>query len=89
VLLNPWIDGRNGFIADDTETCAERTLRLIQDRNLWHKLGKAARATVKQNYLLPMMVLQYLDVLKKALGMSRAAGQPQAVLDMASIHGSG
>jgi trehalose synthase len=83
------IDGRNGYIADDTEMCAERTLRLIQDRNLWHKLGKAARATVKQNYLLPMMVLQYLDVLKKALGMSRGAGQPQAVLDRASIHGSG
>jgi trehalose synthase len=77
-------DGRNGYIADDTETCAERTLKLIQDRDLWRKLGKAAHARVRKNYLLPVMVLQYLGALKKALGMYPAAGQPQAVLDRAS-----
>lgn len=70
------IDGRNGYIADDTETCAERTLKLMQDRDLWRKLGKAAHTRVRKNYLLPVMVLQYLSALKKALGMSRAAGHP-------------
>jgi trehalose synthase len=61
------IDGQNGYIADDTETCAERTLKLIKDRKLWRKLGKQAHKRVKDNYLFPMMVLQYLDALEKAL----------------------
>jgi len=64
------IDGQNGYIADDTETCAKRTLQLIQDRELWHKLGKRAHERVKDNYLLPMMILQYLGALAKAQGES-------------------
>jgi trehalose synthase len=60
------IDGQNGYIADETEACAERTLKLIHDRVLWRKLGKQAHEHVKDHYLFPMMVLQYLDALKKA-----------------------
>lgn len=60
------IDGQNGYIADETEACAERTLKLIHDRVLWRKLGKQAHKHVKDHYLFPMMVLQYLDALKKA-----------------------
>jgi trehalose synthase len=61
------IDSQNGYIADETEACAERTLKLIQDRGLWRKLGKQAHKRVKDHYLFPMMVLQYLDALQKAL----------------------
>ncbi len=64
------IDGQNGYIADDTETCAKYTLKLIQDRELWQKLGKRAHERVKDNYLLPMMILQYLGALAKARGAS-------------------
>lgn len=67
------IDGQNGYIADDTETCAERTLKLIQDRDVWRKLGKQAHERVNDNYLFPTMVLQYLDALKKARGISRSS----------------
>src|SRR6266571_3279851 len=68
------INGQNGYIADETEACAERTLKLIQDRELWRKLGKQAHKRVKDHYLFPMMVLQYLDGLKKARGISRTDG---------------
>lgn len=61
-------DGENGFIADDTETCARRTIQLLQDRALWQELGKAAHERVKDNYLLPMMTLEYLNALSKARG---------------------
>ena len=61
------IDGQNGYIADETEACAERTLKLIQDREVWRKLGKQAHIRVKDHYLFPSLVLQYLDALKKAL----------------------
>jgi len=60
------IDGQNGYIADETKACAERTLKLIQDRELWRKLGKQAHKRVKDHYLFPTMVLQYLDALKQA-----------------------
>ena len=60
------IDGQNGYIADETEACAERTLKLIQDREVWRKLGKQAHNRVKDHYLFPSLVLQYLDALKKA-----------------------
>ncbi|MGB8347069.1 MAG: glycosyltransferase [Ktedonobacteraceae bacterium] len=59
-------DGQNGYIADDTETCAQDTIKLIQDRDLWRRLGKAAHESVENNYLLPMMALEYLDALSKA-----------------------
>jgi trehalose synthase len=65
------IDGSNGFIADDVEICAKMTLRLIEDRGFWHKLGKQAHLRVKNNYLLPIMILEYLDALAKAREMSQ------------------
>jgi trehalose synthase len=67
------IDGHNGFLVDDTEMCAKVTLRLIDDRDLWHELGKQAHIHVKNNYLLPTMVSQYLHALQRAL--ERRAGE--------------
>jgi len=61
------LDGQDGYIADGTEECAERTLKLIQDREVWRKLGKQAHKHVRDHYLFPTLVLQYLDALKKAL----------------------
>ena len=78
------IDGRNGYIADDTEGCARDTLKLIQDREMWRKLGKQAHERVRNNYLFPTMVLEYLGALMKALGASRTSGHSQGVLDRAS-----
>jgi trehalose synthase len=66
------IDGQNGYIADDTEACAKYTLKLIQDREMWRKLGEQAHERVKDNYLFPTMILQYLDALTKARRMSHA-----------------
>jgi trehalose synthase len=70
------IDGRNGYIADDTETSAKHTLKLIEDRDMWRELGKQAHEYVRDNYLLPTMVLQYLHALMKARGMSHTADHP-------------
>lgn len=59
-------DGQNGYIADDTESSAQATLKLLQDRTLWHTLGEHAHESVRKNYLFPMMVLQYLKALAQA-----------------------
>ena len=78
------IHGRNGYIADDTETCAANTLKLIQDRELWRKLGRQAHLRVKNNYLLPTMILEYLGALLKARGVSSAAGRAEGSIDHAN-----
>jgi trehalose synthase len=78
------IDGRNGYIADSTEECAEASLKLLHDRGLWRTLGRRAHSLIKHNYLLPVMALEYLNTLKKALGVSRPASYPQTPLDIAS-----
>jgi len=70
------VDGQNGYIADDTESAAKATLRLIRDRDLWRKLGEQAHESVRINYLFPMMVLQYLKALTQAHERSRAAAHP-------------
>ncbi|GLV54951.1 trehalose synthase [Dictyobacter sp. S3.2.2.5] len=59
------VDGENGYIVDDTQSCAERTLELLRDRDRWHQLGRNAHEHVRKHYLLPMMVLSYLDALEK------------------------
>ena len=66
------IDGDNGYIADDTETCAQCTLKLIEDRDLWRRLGERAHICVRNNFLFPVMVLQYLGALMKASGISQS-----------------
>ena len=65
------IDGQNGYIADSTQACAQRTLKLLQDRELWRKLGQEAHEHVRKQHLFPTMVLQYLDALSSARDRSR------------------
>ncbi len=68
-----WVESYLGLLpalrVDDREMCAKVTLRLIDDR----ELGKQAHIHVKNNYLLPTMVSQYLHALKRAL--KRRAGE--------------
>jgi trehalose synthase len=61
---------QNGFIVDDTEGCAACTLKLLQDRALWQRLGEQAHARVQNNFLLPMTVQSYLEALARARGIN-------------------
>src|SRR6266404_5435888 len=78
------IDGQNGYIADDTETCTKYTLKLIRDDDLRRKLGKQAHLRVKDNYLLPTMMLEYLGAIEKALETWGAADQALGDMDSAA-----
>lgn len=72
------IDGYNGYIADDTQTAAEHTLKLLQDRGLWKTLGQQAHAHVQKHFLFPMMIQSYLDILMQGIRRS-PTGEHQAV----------
>src|SRR6266404_6844168 len=78
------IHGLNGYIADDAETCTKYTLKLIRDDDLRRKLGKQAHLRVKDNYLLPTMMLEYLGAIEKALETWGAADQALGDMDSAA-----
>lgn len=65
------MDGQNGYLADSTEECAQRTLQLLQDRELRQRLGVQAHAHVREHFLFPSMVLAYLKALTKAYEVAR------------------
>ncbi|HZR42779.1 MAG TPA: glycosyltransferase [Ktedonobacteraceae bacterium] len=68
-LTRQIIHEQTGYIVDDTEPCAQYTLRLLQDRQLWQKLGQQAHDHVQSNFLLPHMLLSYIQSLQKARGL--------------------
>jgi trehalose synthase len=55
-------DGVNGFLVSSVEEGAERLVRLLKDRKLRDEMGRKARETVREKFLLTRYVEQYLDL---------------------------
>ena len=55
-------DGRNGFLVASVEQAAERIVALVKDADLRARLGKAARETVRERFLMSRLAEQYLDL---------------------------
>lgn len=56
------ISGRNGFIVNTSNECAGRIIQLFQDKNLKKNIGKNARSTVKQKFLITNVLLHFLKM---------------------------
>ena len=56
-------DGVNGFLVDSVEQAAERIVALLKDRSLAARLGEAAKATVRDRFLMTRLVEDWLDLL--------------------------
>jgi len=56
-------DGVNGFLVSSIEEAAKRIVQLVKDKELRVQLGKKARETVRQKFLLTRYLEQYLDLL--------------------------
>lgn len=78
----------NGYLIDDSETAAVYTIKLLQDRELWRKLGENAYETIRQRFLFPTLVLDYLKALERAqAGTQDLLQRVPAPLDMPVISG--
>lgn len=55
-------DGVNGLLVSSIEETAESIVRLVRDAELRWQLGKAARETVRRQFLLTRYLEQYLDL---------------------------
>jgi trehalose synthase len=55
-------DGANGFLVSTVEEAAKRIVQVVRDRELRDRLGRNAKETVRQNFLLTRYLEQYLDL---------------------------
>ncbi len=56
-------DGVNGFLVSTVEETAERIVQLIHDPDLRESMGRKARESVKNRFLLTTVLERYLDLL--------------------------
>ena len=56
-------DGDNGFLVESPEEAAERVVTLLHDDGLRRAMGQAARETVRQKFLIPRLVSDYVRLL--------------------------
>lgn len=55
-------DGENGFLVNSVEEAAQRIVRLIKDTELRAEMGRRARKTIIEKFLLTRYLEQYLDL---------------------------
>ena len=55
-------DGVNGFLVSSVEEAGECIVRLLKDEKLRLEIGRKGRETVREKFLLPRYVEEYLDL---------------------------
>src|SRR5256885_15805900 len=55
-------DGASGFLVSSIEEAASRIVQLVKDKKLRDQMGKKARESVREKFLLARYVEQYLDL---------------------------
>ena len=55
-------DGVNGFLVSSIDEAAERIVQLLKDKKLCEQMGRKARESVREKFLLTRYVEQYLDL---------------------------
>jgi trehalose synthase len=60
-------DGQNGFLVSDVKKTASKIVELIENPVLGKQMGKKARKKVKDNFLMPRLLLDYIKLFKKVI----------------------
>ena len=55
-------DGVDGYLVDSPEMCAARMVQLLLDSQLRLRLGELAREKVRERFLMPRLVSDYLQI---------------------------
>jgi trehalose synthase len=53
-------DGETGFLVSSVEQCAQRALEILQDPGLGKRLGRAGKESVRQRFLMPRLLRDWL-----------------------------
>jgi trehalose synthase len=61
-------NGISGYLVDDVEECAERSLDIVSDPALGKALGRRGKEHVRKNFLMPRYLRDYLRIMNDGLG---------------------
>lgn len=67
------IDGESGYLVDTVEDAGSRMTQLLSDPDLRSAVGKNARERVRQRFLLPRLLNDYLQAANEARGRAMPA----------------
>jgi trehalose synthase len=56
-------DGENGFLVETIDQTAERIVQVLKNPRLRQRIGRRARETVRENFLMSRLVEDWIDVL--------------------------
>lgn len=65
-------DGVNGYLVDSSEACSERMKAMLSDPDRTREMGVAAKQSVKENFLTPRLMGDYLSAIREAVGSVEA-----------------
>jgi trehalose synthase len=57
-------DGDTGFLVHSAEECAERAIRILNEPDLGKRLGRSGKEHVRQNFLTPRLLRDWLRIFK-------------------------
>ncbi len=58
-------DGQNGFLVSNSKQAAKRIIQLIENHQLKEKLGSVAKESVREKFLMPRLLRDYLELFKE------------------------
>jgi trehalose synthase len=64
-------DGDNGYLVSDVGACAERLLYVLTHPREAQRLGARARDTVRERFLMPQLLADYLSLFEEMLSLPR------------------
>jgi trehalose synthase len=67
------LDGKTGFLVDNVEACAARSLELLQQPARARPMGEAGREHVRGSFLVDRLLVDYLSLFHKLAWASTSA----------------
>ena len=59
--------GKNGYLVNTPEECADRSAELIRDEPLRKRMGAEGRKTVRRSFLIPRLLRDYLALIEEVV----------------------
>ena len=60
-------NGKNGYLVNTPQECAQRIVELIKDEGLREQMGSAGKMTVRCDYLIPRLLRDYLALIEEVV----------------------
>jgi trehalose synthase len=58
-------NGESGFLVEGVSECAERALQILSDPGLGRRLGRAGKEAVRQRFLVPRLLRDWLALFEE------------------------